>query len=179
MTWRSTALLNRRPQWWLCLAIVTIGVCYGRPARLWALVYGGLFGLAIIAERFIAPRAAAARHGKMVARLRETYYGSFTATSSTLTHTLAGRSRSIDWNEIESVAYSNDPFTQSPEWWFRARRATGGLHSIPDFCEDRPRLLQYFAQYLPGFAPTVFDHAAREIKEDPEAVAVCWRRSSM
>jgi hypothetical protein len=173
---RSTALLVRRPRWWLSLAIVTFGVWYDGPARLWALLYGGLFGLAILAERFIAPRAAAARHGKMVARLRETCYGSFTATSSTLTHTFAGRSRSIDWNEIESVAYSNDPFTQGPEWWFRAHRATGRLDSIPDFCEDRPRLLECFAQYLPGFDPTVFDHAAGEVKEDPEAVVVCWRR---
>lgn len=172
-----TSLLSRWRRWWLSLAIAAIVVWYGESARVWALIYVGLFGFTVIAEQFVGPRIAAARHGKRVARLRETYYGSFTATPTTLTHTLAGQSRSIDWSEIESVAYSNDPISQSPEWSFRVRRATGKLLSIPDFCEDRPRLLEYFAQNLPGFAPTVCAHAVREIKEDSDAVAVCWRRA--
>jgi len=124
---QSTTLLSRWRRWWLSVAIATIFAWYGGPARLWALAYVGLFGLAIVVEQFTAPRIAAATHRKRVAWLRETYYGSFTATSSTLTHTLAGQSRSIDWNEIESVVYSNDPITQSPEWSFRARRPTGRL----------------------------------------------------
>lgn len=154
------------------LVIVTLA-WIDPQARPWIVGIGVFTGLAMIVAKTLRRRAA------WRASRTEHRYGSFEATLSTLTFTREGKSRSIRWDEVESVAYSEDPITREPEWWLRSHGPADRLKSIPDIPADRSRLLGCFAVHLPGFDPDVFEREVLSaLREDPEAVVECWNRRS-
>ena len=145
----------------------------------------GSFACAIYGEQgdedrsVLAPGAMGVECGGSANEARHRYlHGSLEATPSAVTFTRGGKSQSIGWDEVESVAYSEDPMTQEREWWLRGGGRPDRLRSIRDADADRSRLLGYFALYLPGFDPSVFERQVLgALRENPEAVVECWKRT--
>jgi hypothetical protein len=156
------------------MAIVALA-CVDPQARPWIAGFGVFAGLATIVATAVRRRLATRVAGES---RRKHPYGSFEATPSTITFTRYGKSQSIRWDEVESVAYGSDPMTQEPEWWLRGRGRADRLKSIPDPHADRSRLLSYFSLYLPGFDPDVFERSVLgAMQENPDAVVECWKRN--
>jgi hypothetical protein len=112
----------RRARWALSVTAIAALAWIDPEARPWIVGSAVLAGLATIVAKSARRAANESRH--------EYSYGSVEATPSTVTFTRYGKSQSIRWDEIESVAYGEDPLTQEPEWWLRGHGHADRLKSI-------------------------------------------------
>jgi len=163
----------RRVRWALSVVAVAGWAWLDPRARPGIVGFGVLVGLMMILARAVGRSRRAANEAR-----HRYLHGSLEATPSAVTFTRGGECQSIGWDEVESVAYSEDPMTQEREWWLRGGGRPDRLRSIPDADADRSRLLGYFALYLPGFDPSVFERQVLgALRENPEAVVECWKRT--
>ena len=171
MTDRLTFALSARANWRLTLSIAVFGILISPSAWPWVLL------VAIIVPPILRYLFRIALD-RQAARIHLAAYGSFSATATTLSYTQNGRTVSIKWDDVQSLAFGEDPLSQQNEWQLRASEGMRGDIEIPDHPWTRRKLLQYFASYLPDFDSNATEQAVSVALAKHEDVFVeCWRRT--
>jgi len=159
--------MHDRRRWWSKASIlILVGLLGGWR---WA-----VFVLVLVAASEVLHSWTVRRNARQAVK---TYAGEISASATAVTYVHLGKSKSIDWDEIESITVTRDPLTETIEWCLRSTAGVRRSISIPDHPVIRTQLMQCLAAHLPGFNARTYDDAVVEVlAQDNDAVIRCWSR---
>jgi hypothetical protein len=153
----AAVFLVLNPHRWPWIVLVVIVVVAANALVLWA-------------------TQSTAKRLQLVARREHlAFIGSLSATSSTLTYTRHGKTVSIEWAEIKSIAYAEDPPLEQRQWLLRRWTAAVWPAEIPDCPENTQQLLACLDTYLPGFDSSACQQKVAKLFTKDKVVE-CWSR---